>query len=131
MSDKKSKEKFSVLIVDDDPTLSEVMRDKFEQSGHTVYPVLDPKKALFEAEQNNPDVIVLDLMMTRLSGTELLIAFKDHADLKGIPVLVFSNKDFENEESELIRLGAAKCLVKSDTSLSELVEVVKKLVAKS
>ena len=121
------KKSLSVLIVDDDPTISEIMKEKLTMSGHTVHHILNGAKVIFTGEQVSPDVIILDLMMTNMSGEEVLKELKNNEKLREIPVLVFSNKGIEQEMEDLAELGAAKALVKADTSLSELVDVVEEL----
>lgn len=116
-----------VLLVDDDPMISEVVRKKIESEGYEALLITNPREAIFQAEQMEPDLIITDLMMTRLSGEDLLKEVKTHKTLKTVPVLVFSNKDIENEEPTLIENGAAKCLVKADTSLEKLTKVIKEL----
>ena len=122
-------ELIKVLVVDDDPMITEVIESKLTKTGHEVVVVLDPENAMTEAQRFMPQAIVLDLMMTKLSGEELLRMFKADKDLHKIPVIVFSNKGTEQDMNYLETKGAAKCLIKADTSLSELVEVIDTIVA--
>lgn len=117
--------KLKILLIDDDPTISEIIVQKLTMSGHEAIHVGDPKESLFQAQQVMPDVIILDLMMTRLSGEDALAILKRDETTADIPVLVFSNKGTEQDVSEeLAELGADKYLVKADTSLEELVTAV-------
>ena len=129
MSSTKNTKKLTVLVIDDDPTISEIISSKLTASGHTAHVVLSSPEVIFQAEQVLPDVVILDLMMTRMAGEDVLKALKTHATLSEIPVLIFSNKGVEDEMEYLTEMGAAKFLVKSDTSLTELVKVVEDLVA--
>ncbi len=127
---KKKTKAIKILLVDDDETISEVEDKKFTLSGHEVVSTLNSTKVMHLAEQESPDVIILDLMMTRMSGEEVLKALKSDDELKDIPVIIFSNKGMEQDMAHLLNAGAAKTLVKSNTSLKELVEVVEDLVKK-
>lgn len=117
-----------ILLVDDDPTITEVLERKMKMSGHTVIVTANSAETLFLAETQSPDLIILDLMMTRMSGEDVLHALKQHDELKKIPVLVFSNKDIEQDIPHLMEMGAAKCLIKADTSLEELIKTIDELI---
>ena len=119
-----------VLLVEDDPMISELLEKKFSMSELETQVVTNSTQAISKAEQFLPNIVILDLMMTPVTGEEVLKKLKAHEDLKDIPVLVFSNKAGAEDMQHVIELGAAKFLVKADTELSQLVEEVKKLAKK-
>lgn len=121
--------KHKILLVDDDPTLIEALESKFVGEGHEFKSVRGGAEALAVAEDMQPDIIILDLMMINMPGEVALQALKNNEKLQHIPVLVFTNKGIKEEMDDLLKLGAAKCLIKSDTSLQKLGEVVEELVA--
>lgn len=117
----------TVLLIDDDPIISQAIVDILKRADFTVEYESSSKKAMTRTREVHPDVIILDLMMTAPTGEELLSQFKRDEDLKGIPVLVFSNKGIEQDMGYLEKDGAAKVLVKADTRMEKLVEVVGEL----
>lgn len=124
----KSDEKtIKVLLVDDDSTISEVIEKKLVASGHEVVSTINSAQAVTLAHEVMPDVIVLDLMMTRMTGEEVLEKLKEDQNLKKIPVLVFTNKGLAEDAQSFLDAGAARFLIKSDTSLNELVAAVEEL----
>ena len=119
--------KLNVLLIDDDPTISAIIVDMLKRAGHEVTHMLDGRKAVEMAEEKEPDVIILDLMMTKLPGEDVLKQFVHHDTLKSVPILVFSNQGIEQDMSHFEERGAAKVLIKADTSMSKLVKVVEEL----
>ena len=126
---KASDKTHKVLVVDNDPTISEIIVGKLQKSGFEAMALQNSSEIIFTAEQYSPDVIILDLMMTKLTGEDALKALKLHAKLAKIPVIVFSNKGTEDDLAYLLEAGAEKCLIKSNTSLGELVKEVEEVVA--
>lgn len=127
---KSEEQTVKVLLVDDDSTISEVIEKKLVMSGYQVASTINSTQALPLAKEFGPDVIVLDLMMTRMTGEEVLAQLKEEPDVKKIPVLVFTNKGLAEDEQTFLEAGAAQFLIKSDTSLDELVEAVQRLSKK-
>lgn len=113
-----------VLMIEDDPFISELVLTKLSQHGCVPYSGTTGEEAVELAEQFSPDIIILDLMLPGISGEEILVQLKQNEALKDIPVLVFSNKSDEAEIKNALELGAAKYLVKSATDISKLPDVV-------
>ena len=87
------------------------------QAGYEVIHSADGEDGLRAARENHPDVILLDMMLPKLSGLEVLRALKRDALAKSIPVVVLSGLG-KNNETKLLREGAAAFVVKSE-KLSE------------
>lgn len=113
-----------ILMVEDDELFSEMILMGLSQHGCIPYSTGNGSEAIGLARQYMPDVIILDLMLPGLSGEEILVQLKSDEDLKGIPVIVFSNKSSEESIATNLAAGAAKYLVKSATDFSTLVDVV-------
>ena len=118
-----------VLMIEDDPIITDLVTQKLSMSGCIPYSTLDSTEALKLAEHFQPDVVILDLMMPKLSGEEIIQAMKADDNLKNIPILVFTNKSSDEDMQNVLTLGAAEYLVKASTELNQLVEVVKRLAA--
>lgn len=119
-----------VLMIEDDLFLSELVLTKLSQHGCIPYSTPNGEEGLELAEQYQPDVIILDLMLPGIPGEEVLIKLKATEELKHIPVVVFSNKSGEDDIKNNLANGAAEYHVKSATDLSELPKVIKRVVGK-
>ena len=82
------------------------------------------------ARAHQPAVILLDLLMPKLPGIEVLRALKASDATAAIPVVILSNSSREQDKSECVALGAAGYYVKANLSLRDLAQAVEKLVAK-
>jgi CheY-like chemotaxis protein len=100
---------FRVLVVDDDPTVRELMRRALGREGFRVETASGGKEGLEMARSIKPDVITLDVMMPDLDGWSVLTALKDDPELKDIPVIIMTIVDNRNLG---FALGAAAYLTK-------------------
>ena len=114
-----------VLIAEDDKFLVNAYRLKFEKEGIKTEIALDGQDALTKMESFKPDVVLLDLMMPKVDGFEVLAEMKRRDELKSIPVIVASNLGQAEDVEKARKLGAVDYVVKSDIALSELVEKIK------
>lgn len=105
---------YSVLIVDDDPAIRDIYASSLTSAGYTVHTAKDGEEALTIATQNHPSVILLDLMMPKMDGREMLKRLKADATLKNTPVIVFSALITELEKQDSIGAGAIDYVEKSD-----------------
>ena len=102
----------SVLVADDDPLLRELVRFKLEALGHEVTFAGDGSAALDAAQEQAPDLIILDSMMPVLSGPEVLRALKADLATAGIPVLMLTSRKGQEDVVSALRGGAADYLTK-------------------
>lgn len=79
-----------ILVVDDDPLLRGSIAMVLEDEGYTVELAADGKKALESVAANRPDVILLDVMMPHMSGTQVLKILKDDSQTANIPILIMT-----------------------------------------
>lgn len=117
-----------ILLVEDDRFLRRACEASLRQRGFTVIAAVDGEEGLQLARSDHPDLILLDLLMPKLPGVEVLRALKADADTKSIPVLILSNSSREQDVSEVISLGAVDYWVKANLSLKELGERVARLL---
>jgi DNA-binding response OmpR family regulator len=120
-----------VLLVEDDRFLRRACEASLRQRGFDVATAPDGEEALRQARATPPDIVLLDMLMPKLSGLEVLRALKADDATRGIPVLVLSNSSREQDVQEVMRLGAVGYLVKADLSLKELGERVARLLGES
>jgi CheY-like chemotaxis protein len=109
-----------VLVVEDDRFLRRACEASLRQRGFTVVVAADGEEGLQIARAETFDLILLDLLMPKLSGVEVLRALKGDAATRSIPVLVLSNSSRQQDIDEIMRLGAVGYLVKANLSLQEL-----------
>lgn len=114
--------KQSVLIVEDDEALNEAFSMVLTRAGYAVRAVFDGEAGLEEVNKQQPDLVILDLLMPIMDGKEFLEKLdKKHT----MPVVVMSNLDSKSEIQEALNLGATRYLLKAWASPDELVKVVR------
>lgn len=96
----------NILVVDDDPTIGDLIQEVLEQAGYGVQRAYSGTEALLVLEHRRPDLVLLDLMLPGLSGEALL------PRLEGLPVIVVSAKAAVNDKVNLLLGGAADYLTK-------------------
>ncbi len=118
-----------VLLVEDDRFLRRACEASLRQRGFTVQTAADGEEGLRLARTEAPDIILLDLLMPKLSGLDVLRALKADAATRGLPVLVLSNSSRQQDIDEITRLGVVGYFVKADLSLQALGDRVAQLLA--
>lgn len=113
-----------VFVVEDDPLLRNLLAVRFDKSAFPFEFSSDGQKAIPAMLQFKPDVILLDLMLPGKSGFEVLSEIKATPALSAVPVLIFSNRDSQEDRKQAKDLGAVGFHVKAMTDLSELVEKI-------
>jgi CheY-like chemotaxis protein len=119
----------SVLLVEDDRFLRRACETSLRQKGYTVRSAADGEEGLRLARAEPPDVVLLDLLMPKMTGLEVLRALREDEATRGIKVLVLSNSSREQDMLEIERLGVSGYWVKANLSLQELGELVGRIVA--
>ncbi len=115
------KEAKKILLVEDDPTLSDAFSILLEKEGYEIENAFDGKEALDVLNDFEPDIILLDLLMPVMDGREFLKAFKNYNQ---VPIIVFSNLDSKDEINEVLSLGATRYMLKAWASPKELVRII-------
>jgi DNA-binding response OmpR family regulator len=102
----------SVLVVDDDPDVCDLVRYKLEQSGFDVRRACDGDQALREVEAEIPDLVLLDIMMPGMSGLEVLERWRASGATEKLPVIMLTAKAQENDVERGFELGADDYVIK-------------------
>jgi len=109
-----------ILLVEDDLYLQRIYTLKLTNNGYQVFLALNSDQALDLAKREQPNLIILDIMIPgKMNGFELLDIFKKDEKTKKIPVIILTNLDLEKEKAK--ELGASDYLLKSDTDLNDLI----------
>ena len=117
-----------VLLVDDNPVVMAVYRSGLSMAGFTVDAAGDGEAALAQAAATIPDVIVLDLMLPKIDGFEVLRRVRADPRLKDVPVIVFSNSYTSDRTNEVWSAGATQVLAKATMTPKKLVDVLQAVV---
>jgi CheY-like chemotaxis protein len=118
-----------VLLVADDKFLRGACEASLRQRGFLVVTATDGEEGLRLArEVPHPDVVLLDLVMPKMSGIEVLRALKGDAETRVIPVVILSNSSRDEDRREAAHLGALGYYVKANLSLKELATQVSRLI---
>lgn len=110
-----------ILLAEDDRFLRKAAEATLRQRGFTVLAAADGEEALRFARAEIPDLILLDLIMPKLQGFEVLRILKEEPMTKQIPVIVLSNLGQESDVKQAMEAGAAAYFIKANLSLRDLV----------
>lgn len=117
-----------ILLAEDDRFLRRAAEATLRQRGFTVLTAADGEEALRRARAEAPDLILLDLIMPKLQGFEVLRALKGDSATAHIPVIVLSNLGQPTDVQRTMESGAAAYFVKANLSLQDLVRRVEELL---
>lgn len=115
-----------ILIVEDDEILLRALYILFHDKEYTIATATDGSTAIEMARRLKPNVILLDLLLPKMDGFDVLKNLKSDPKLKSIPVVVLSNLGDTADIRRATELGASDYFVKANTNLSELAEKIKK-----
>jgi CheY-like chemotaxis protein len=109
-----------ILLVEDDRFLRRACAAGLRQRGWTVLTAVDGEEALRLSQSEPIDLVLLDMLMPKLHGLDVMRALRAEEKTRAIPVLVLSNSSREQDVREIMQLGAVGYLVKANLSLQEL-----------
>lgn len=115
-----------VFIVEDDPVLLKMYTEKFNFEGFDVLTARDGEEALKIASTQKVDVILLDIMLPRMSGTDFLEKLRQTPQGKKIPVVALTNLAEEEEKQRAMKLGVEQYLIKAMQTPEQVVATVKR-----
>lgn len=115
-----------VLIIEDDPILTKMYTEKLTSEELKVLTAQDGETGLEMALKNKVDIILLDIMLPRISGTDLLEKLRQDPRGKDIPVLALTNLADPKEKNRAIELGVKDYLVKAMQNPQDVVDKIKK-----
>lgn len=115
----------TILIVEDEKPLNEILSERFENEGFKVIRANDGKEALAIALEKKPDLILLDVMMPSMGGLSMLKVLRGHESGKNIPVIILTNLNDTETINDALAGGAYDILIKSDIEVRDIVENVR------
>jgi len=124
-----NEQKEKILIVEDDFFIRELYDRQFTKDGYTILTSEDGPDGLVKASQEKPDLILLDIMLPKLNGLDLLRTLKSKPETQDIPVILLTNLGQESVIKEGFEYGAESYLIKSAYTPSQIIEEVKNFLA--
>ena len=119
-----------ILIVDDDNLIASSLADELTEAGFDVERAEDGEVGLQKAEDFQPDLILLDLVMPKVNGFSVLDELKKKEGLKSIPVMIMTVSANEDQLEHALSAGAVDALIKSKYTLGGIAERVKSVISK-
>ncbi len=117
-----------ILLVEDDAFLASVYATKFELEGFSVLHAADGEQGLKAAEKHLPDIILLDILMPKMDGFEMLHRLKQDPKLEPIPVVMLTNLGQKEDVERCLKEGAVDYLIKAHFVPGEAVKKVRKIL---
>ena len=118
-----------IVLAEDDRFVRKATTAALRQRGFEVIAVEDGEEALRQTRAERPDLVLLDMIMPKMQGFQVLDALKQDAETAGIPVIVCSSLEQAEDQARAREAGAAAYIVKADLSLRDLARRVEELLA--
>lgn len=113
-----------ILIVEDEPTLKNILVDKLTNKGYEVSFALNGKKGLERALTIHPDIIILDIIMPVMDGIRFLDELRKDDWGKTAEVIILTNLTDAEKETKVMEQGVDSYLIKCDMTLDQVVQIV-------
>jgi DNA-binding response OmpR family regulator len=118
-----------ILLVEDDPFIAEIYKKKLETSGFELSNVTSGKAVLKEVKEQHFDLVLLDLVLPEMSGTEVLRELRHNKEYDAnLKVVVFSNLSSQEDREQVLSLGANGFISKTEFSPSEVVAEIERFL---
>jgi len=118
-----------VLIIEDDPLMSRMYQKIFTFQKYEVEIAVDGEEGLAKVVSSNPNIILLDVMMPKMNGFQVLEKLKANPATKSIPVIMLTNLAGQQDAETALMKGAVKYIVKSEHDPKEIADMVKEVIA--
>lgn len=115
----------TILFIEDESVLQKTFGEILKQEKYEMISALDGEVGLRLAKEKKPDLILLDLILPKVHGFELLKELKQNKETKEIPIIVLTNLEELGDVDKAIELGATTYLVKAQYTLEEVMEKIK------
>jgi len=119
--------KIRLLLIDDDTSVHELLDAELTRLGYTIESAFTGESGFAAAKKNNPDVIILDLMMPGMSGFEVAGMLKDNPSTARIPILVLTSKEISPDDRRELQSKVAACVQKGTSARDQLVAEIRRL----
>ncbi len=117
-----------IVLVEDDTFLANIYKTKFEMEGFKVTVAEDGAAGVEEVKKRKPDLVLLDILLPKMDGFQVLETLKKDPEVKSIPVILLTNLGQKDDVDKGLQMGAADYLIKAHFKPSETVDKVKKVL---
>jgi DNA-binding response OmpR family regulator len=117
----------NILLIEDDKLLRDLLSKKIEKAGYGIECASDGLEGMESMRKNIPDLVLLDIIMPRKSGFEVIQEMKKDDSLKDIPIVIVSNSGQPVEIDRAKEMGVKDWIVKTEFDLDEVIEKIKKI----
>ena len=121
----------TILFIEDEAVLQKTFEKTLRPEGYEMISALDGESGFNLAKSQKPDLILLDLILPKLNGFEVLKRLKEDPETKKIPVIILTNLERMADIDKALELGATTYLVKVDYSLEEVIDKIKKTLGET
>ena len=111
-----------ILLIEDDEFLRKVIIKKLKKEDYIILEAIDGEKGLRLAKEEDPDLILLDLVLPEMTGFEVLAELKRDKKLTKIPIVILSNIGEEEDIKKGLKMGAKDYLIKANFTLEEIIQ---------
>ena len=115
-----------ILLIEDEPLLAEMYKDKFSEAGYEVILAFNVEDGLNIARKEKPDLVVLDIVLPEGNGISFLTKLRKDKTISSISVVALSNFDDPSTKKEAKKLGAKDYLIKTSFTPKQLIKKIKK-----
>ena len=115
-----------ILVIEDDKFLNKLYSDQLRREGFEVSVAISGEEGLSKALNENPDLVILDIVLPHKNGFDILSEMKLRRKTKNIPVVILTNLEQDTDIKTGLDLGAAGYLIKTDFPITKLGEEVRK-----
>ncbi len=116
-----------ILIIEDEVTLQKILSEALKEKGYQVFQAFDGISGLNLAISENPDLILLDLILPRIKGLDVLRKIREDGEIKNVPTIILTNSENAVDVEEALLLGTTTYLVKANYSIKEIIERIEKI----
>ncbi|MBL7142297.1 MAG: response regulator [Candidatus Pacebacteria bacterium] len=117
-----------ILIIEDDKFLRDLISQKLLKEGFDIAQAVDGEDGIKKIKEENPDLILLDLILPGIDGFEVLTQMKADQNLASIPVIILSNLGQKEDIEKGLKLGANDFLIKAHFTPGEIIEKIKNVL---
>lgn len=117
-----------ILIVEDDPLMARMYKKIFTFENYEVEIAVDGEEGLLKVRSFKPTLILLDIMMPRMNGFQMLERLKADPDTKKIPIIILTNLAGQRDAERALEMGAIKYIVKSEHEPKEITDMIKAIL---
>lgn len=118
-----------ILFIEDEAGTQKALGDSFRDKGYEVISALDGELGLKMAKSQKPDLILLDLILPKVDGFEVLGELKKNSETRDIPIIILTNLERMEDVEKALALGAKTYLTKANYTLAEVMEKVEKALS--